>query len=194
MPRSISASARRSPPSSARAAGARSYCAGSADIAGASSRCASPATASRSPRWRARRIRTTASTACALPPRPAGTEPSFRVARARYRSASSSDPRASWTPATRAASSASAAITPAGKRARSSCAVPPSPARPRPTQRSDSRRAASAQSCAAWACRTASTGYPCSAYQPAAASCNAGSLAGSVPLSSSCRRSAKSWW
>ena len=46
----------------------------------------------------------------------------------------------------------------------------------------------------AWACRTASTGYPCSAYHPAAASCNAGSLAGSVPLSSSCRRSAKSWW
>ena len=62
-----------------------------------------------------------------------GIDSSLWVARARYRSASSSDPRASWSPATRAASSVSAVITPSGKRARSSCAVAPSPASPRPT-------------------------------------------------------------
>ena len=126
MPRSISASARRSSPSpEPRRVGGP---------VGASSRCACSATAGRSPRWRANRRRTTARTTCERPRRSAGTESSPRVASARYRSASSSDPRASSSAAIRAASSASAAITSAGNRARSSCAVAPSPLRPRPTQ------------------------------------------------------------
>ena len=79
------------------------------------------------------------------------------------------------TPALRAASSASPAITPAGNRVRSSCAVAPSPFSPRPTHWSDRTRAARSQSWAAWACRTASTGYPWPAYQPAAAACSTGS-------------------
>ena len=112
----------------------------------------------------------------------------------RYRSASSKDPRASSTPALRAASSASPAITPAGNRVRNSCAVAPSPLSPRPTQWSDRTRAARPQSWAAWACRTASTGYPWSAYQAAATACSTGSSAGALPRSSSCSRSANSWW
>ena len=50
----------------------------------------------------------------------------------------------------------------------------PSPLSPKPTQWSDSRRAARPQSPAASACRTASTRYPCSEYHPAAAACRPG--------------------
>ena len=103
-----------------------------------------------------------------LPAPQAGTDADPRSASPRYRSAASSDPCASSSAATSAASSASAARASAGNPASSACTVAACPPSRRPGQSSASSRAASPQSCAAWACRIASTGYPCPAYHPAA--------------------------
>ena len=159
MPRLTSASARSSSP-------AQAGCAASGASARACSRCASSATAGRFPRCRASSSRTIPSSTCACPRRPAGTDADPRSASPRYRSAASSDPCASSSAAASAASSASAARASAGNPASSSCMVAACPSRYRPGQWSASSRAASPQSCAAWAWRIASTGNPCPASQP----------------------------
>ena len=101
LPRLISASARRSSP--------RPGCAASAASAMACSRARSSATAGRFPRWRASSSRTTPSSSRSWSRLAAGTAPDRRSARARYRSAASSDPCASSSAAATTASSASAA-------------------------------------------------------------------------------------
>ena len=141
------------------------------------SRCASSATAGGFPRWRASSSRTIPSSSCAWPRRPAGTD----ADPARPGPGTARPPPATPGPAHPRGHRRQLRIRRAQPRRGTRRAAHGwrRPARPGAgrASASASSRAASPQSCAAWACRTASTGYPCPANQPRGGPVQPGDLA-----------------